>query len=467
MKITKQFYLYITIFAIFAISIYAGLADFDYYWQVDLGKHIVNEGNFNAIYNQCWGSLGVSEYYDHEWLTNVLFYFASLIGIKGISLMKLIIAMFIAICTVLYISSEKKELNTASIVGLIAFLFMLSTVFIKVKAYSISIGFLLLEVMFLKQYKRTGYKRYFVYMWILLLFWNNMHSGSMPLFFVVAGIYWLTNLRSDKKIPLYGLGYVISTLINPYGYKLILFNFLHNGDKVMKEYVLDWKALDAKTPTGVFCALLIFICIVTLYKVDLKKHIFEVIMMFLFIFMGLQSVRHLIYLTPFYITMILDNNFESEVNKTIMGYVTFFFVGLAILCNYGAFTSDNYRQLYAMDYVDDELKQLIVDTNKDSCNGIFTADVDMWSLGLQSFGSGAFPCTRQRFLDSYLIMYSGSNEQIKQVIDYYGLTKFLFSKNNIIVDYYVVDNTLYGYLANNDDYECLYDSDFYCYFVKK
>lgn len=55
MKITKQFYLYITIFAIFAISIYAGLADFDYYWQVDLGKHIVNEGNFNAIYNQCWG----------------------------------------------------------------------------------------------------------------------------------------------------------------------------------------------------------------------------------------------------------------------------------------------------------------------------------------------------------------------------------------------------------------------------
>ena len=110
---------------------------------------------------------------------------------------------------------------------------------------------------------------------------------------------------------------------------------------------------------------------------------------------------------------------------------------------------------------------MIVDTNKDSCDGIFTADVDMWALGLQSFGSGAFPCTRQRFLDSYLIMYSGSNEQIEQVIDYYGLTKFLFSKNNIIVDYYVVDNTLYGYLANNDDYECLYDSDFYCYFVKK
>lgn len=466
-KFKRYWLFYITIFAIFAISVYAGLADFDYYWQVDLGKHIINEGNFNSIYNQCWGSLGVSEYYDHEWLTNVLFYFVSLIGIKGISLMKLIVAMFVALCVILYINSEEKEPNTVSIVCLIVFFFMLSTVFIKVKAYCISIGFLLLEIMFLKQYKRTSYKRYFIYMWILLLFWNNMHSGSMPLFFVIAGIYWLTDLRSDKKIPLYGLVYLISTLINPYGYKLVVFNLMHNGDKVMKKYVLDWRALDAKTSTGVFCALFIFICIVTLYKVDLKKHIFEVVMMFLFIFMGLQSVRHLIYLTPFYITMVLDNDFKLEISKSIMRFVTFFFVSLAILCNYNAFTSDNYKQLYALDYVDDELRQLIIDTNKDSCDGIFTADVDMWSLGLKSFGSGAFPCTRQRFLDSYLIMYSGSNKQIAQVIDYYGLTKFVFSKNNILVDYYLLNNVLYDYLSNNDDYKCLYDSDFYCYFVRK
>lgn len=53
------------------------------------------------------------------------------------------------------------------------------------------------------------------------------------------------------------------------------------------------------------------------------------------------------------------------------------------------------------------------------------------------------------------------------MIDYYGLTKFVFPKNNTLIDYYNVNNTLYEYLVSNDEYECLYDSDFYCYFVKK
>ena len=470
-KVSKKIcsnWFYICIFAIFALSVYAGLADFDYYWQVDLGRQIVKNGEFNGIYNQSWGSLGISTYYDHEWLTNIIFYFVSLIGIKGISVMKLLISFFLATCTTLYIRSEKKELNIVSTIELIVFFFILSTVFVKVKAYCISIGFLLLEVMFLKQYKRSRSNKYFIYMLILLLFWTNMHSGSMPLFFGVAGIYWLINLRNEKKIILYGVGYLLSTLINPYGYKLVIFNLLHNGDKTMKQYVLDWRALDAKTATGVLCAFVIFMCIISLHKVNLKEHLFDIIMLFIVIFLGLQSVRHLIYLTPFITSIALDTKFiAKKFNNEQLGYISLFFIGLAILVNVNAFSSKDYNEKYAMNYVDDDLKQLLIDTNKDDCNNIFTADIDMWSLGLKSFSSGAFPCTKQRFEDSYLIMYCGSDSQIKQVIDYYGLTKFVFSKNNILIDYYNVNNTLYEYLANNNEYECLYDSDFYCYFVKK
>ena len=38
MKITKQFYLYKQ-YLHFCNKYYAGLADFDYYWQVDLGAY--------------------------------------------------------------------------------------------------------------------------------------------------------------------------------------------------------------------------------------------------------------------------------------------------------------------------------------------------------------------------------------------------------------------------------------------
>lgn len=459
---------YISIFAIFILSLYAGLADFDYYWQVDLGRQIVKNGNFNGIYNQVWGSTGIATYYDHEWLTNILFYLTSLVCIKGISLMKLLISLFLATCTTFYIRSEKKELNIVSTIELLVFYFLLSVVFFKVKAYCISVGFLLLEVMFLKQYKRSKSNKYFIYMLILLLFWNNMHSGSIPLYFGVAGIYWLINLRDEKKILLYGVGYLASTLINPYGYKLVAFNLLHNSDKTMKEYILDWKALDAKTAVGVLCAVLIFMCIITLYKVNLKEHLFDVVMLFIVIFLGLESIRQLVYLVPFFTSLALDASVTcKKFNKEQLSYISLFFVGLAILVTISTFSSKNYAEDYAMDYTDDELKQLLVETNKDDCTGLYTEEIDVWSLGLQSFRHGAFPLTRQRFLDSYLILYCGSDSQIKQVIDYYRLTKFVFPKNNTLIDYYNVNNTLYEYLASNDEYECLYDSDFYCYFVKK
>ena len=132
---------YISIFAIFILSLYAGLADFDYYWQVDLGRQIVKNGNFNGIYNQVWGSTGIATYYDHEWLTNILFYLTSLVGIKGISLMKLLISLFLATCTTFYIRSEKKELNIVSTIELLVFYFLLSVVFLKVKAYCIKCRF--------------------------------------------------------------------------------------------------------------------------------------------------------------------------------------------------------------------------------------------------------------------------------------------------------------------------------------
>ena len=205
----KDSLVYITIFFIYLISVFAGLADFDYYWQVALGRNIVTKGDFNSVYNLVWGTNGVSEYLDHEWLTNVFFYLMSLLGYRYIAITKLVISAFCGICTILYIKNENKDLNTVSIIGLFVYTFMISTVFIKVKAYSISLGFVLIEIILLKKYNRVksliGYEYsavhymknkdkepilYFISLLVLCIIWNNMHSGSIPLFFGIAGLYW-------------------------------------------------------------------------------------------------------------------------------------------------------------------------------------------------------------------------------------------------------------------------------------
>lgn len=82
-KIKKNWF-YICLIALSLTGVAYGLVDLDYFWQVDLGRQIVQDGNFNGCYNQVWGSLGVAEYYDHEWLTNIIFYFFSLIPYKPV-----------------------------------------------------------------------------------------------------------------------------------------------------------------------------------------------------------------------------------------------------------------------------------------------------------------------------------------------------------------------------------------------
>ena len=66
MKVIKEnIFFYISLLCVFVLSAYAGLSDYDFYWQVDLGRAILTEGNFTQYHNQLWGSTGIYEYYDH------------------------------------------------------------------------------------------------------------------------------------------------------------------------------------------------------------------------------------------------------------------------------------------------------------------------------------------------------------------------------------------------------------------
>lgn len=459
---------YLVIAAICCISLYAGLADYDWYWQVELGKAIVTRFDFNAIYGLHWGDLGVAEYLDHEWLTNVLFYICSLLGEYGISIAKLLICLAYAGATCLYLDVESKSFNDASIFGICAFVFGMSTVFIKVKAYILSVVFLLLEIICLKKYKSGSDKLYFAYMFGLMVVWNNMHSGSIPLFFLVAGVYWLTELRMDKKVlmslPLYlaGLG------ITPWGFKLVVFDVMHNFDPVMKEIIQDWRAIDGKTEIGMICTILLLGVIFYMIGTDIKTSAFDLIMCGVVFVMSFQSARHLIYIAPFFYSIVLNNKYEFKLGDNIRFYASFIIVGFAVLALWQGFGSANYKMSYAMNYMEPELVDAIVETNSETCDGLFDdSNIELWSLGLKQFSSGAFPCVRERRLDAYEMLASASDARISELIEKYGLTKFVAVKYNPVIDYVETNGVLYDYLSANDEYELLYDSDYYYYFVRK
>ena len=304
-------YLLVIIICLYTSSF--GLSDYDYYWQAKLGKYIVTEHNFNGAYDLVWGNLNVESYLDHEWLSNIIFYMFSLLGTCGIFLLKFSICLFLGISICLMMDMFCKKIDGINLVSLLVVIFLVSCLVFKVKAYSISMAFVIFEIMLLYKYKNNKANKYLIYAVLLLIIWNNFHSGSMPLFFVIAGVFWLVHLRNKESL-ICGIVCVLSTGINPYGYKLVLFDLAHNNNSVMKDLLLDWRPIDAKEEYGIMCfivlAIILFNILVSKYEIDY----FTIIISILFLYLILSSARHMIYIIPIFILLLSELKTDIKYN---------------------------------------------------------------------------------------------------------------------------------------------------------
>lgn len=467
MKLLKVKWYVPCILAISIFGISLGLADLDFYWQRDIGREIISSLNFNSIRNHVWGSLGVGEYYDHEWLMNVVFYIFSLISFKPLMWLKLVICLVTGLEVIRFLKEydfTDKMYDKWIEVFLVYATYVL--IFCKIKAYSISVVLFMEEIVLIERYMKSKSDKYLLRLGLLCILWTNLHSGSIPLFFVVAGIYWLVHFRSRKLIAS-GVVIALTTMINPYGYKLVLFNLQHNFDKTMKSIILDWKSIDAKTGLGVVCALLIivfvYLCVrqSTLNKVHFSLGL-------VFIFMSLGSARHIIYLFPILFVLIRYVDIKISVVSIVYKYISLLLVCVSTLGVVTVFTVNSYKE-YSMDMVDNELESLIYSTIDNESNGLFNDSdyIVMTEYGRKNFTMGAYPLVAQRQQDTVVLTRYGTKSQIESIIEYYGLTKFIFNKYNSAVKYYDIVNPLYEYLSESDDYECLYDKDTLVYFIRK
>ena len=451
-------------------SVSYGLSDYDYYWQARLGRYIIKDFNFNGIYELVWGKIGIESYFDHEWLMNIVFYFSTLLGQYGVFFLKLIITIAIASAIIYSLGFFNSELNSIEIICFSIVLFLTSTLVFKVKAYSFSVVFVLLEIVWLYKYKQSQRNKYFALMLGLLLIWNNVHSGSIPLFFVIAGVFWLVHLR-EKKVLIFGVVCALCTLINPYGYRLILFNFAHNGDKVMKLSINDWRPIDAKLEYGVVCFIILAIMLLTICIGKYENDWFVTILGILFLYLVLQSARHIIYLLPVYVMVLgrcdLPDVLEVKKRSILYGLIVFFTIIGVGACVHSLVV--NYPVNYCMNYTDDKLKSLLLETNKDTSEGLFSTEMINFNgeIELKGFYSGGYPLCPSRVVDSLYMQYYASPKEIEKIINHYGLTKFCFVKGNVEFVGYNVNSSLYNYLKDNSNYKCLYDGDYYCYFVKE
>jgi hypothetical protein len=140
---------------------------------------------------------------------------------------------------------------------------------------------------------------------LIMLLWVNLHGGYLT-GFILTGVYFLGNLagyfrstdeereRSFRKAK--SLGYVIVacllvSLVNPYGYRILLFPFRLVSDSYIMDNVNEFLSPNFHKPMPFKYLLLLFVTILAISKRPLDFT--EVVLVLLFTNMALFSARYI------------------------------------------------------------------------------------------------------------------------------------------------------------------------------
>ena len=141
----------------------------------------------------------------------------------------------------------------------------------------------------------------------LMLVWVNLHGGFI-LGLILLGIYWVGNLanffyastkdrsRWLKKAQLLTviiIACVVATLLNPYGYKSLLFPFRVVQDKFLMDHIAEYLSPNFHLSTVVPFEIMLLTSLAVFAISGTKLNIVELPLMLLFGHMALFSSRHI------------------------------------------------------------------------------------------------------------------------------------------------------------------------------
>ena len=467
---------FISVLCVMSISLLVGIGDYDVIWQTYLGKVIVTEHRFDGLQDLVWGNQWLGWYLDHEWLTNVIFYLLSIVfgQMGGIIAYKIIIIILTSICAY-YLLKEFTDFTNMSwftYLACICMSYIYAMLLIKPKAYDLSTVFVLCTFIVLEKYRKHTilFIKFAVYICLITLFWNNIHSGSVLLIYGIVGAYWLFHFR-DIKIIILGIFDLFVLCVNPFGYKLLYFDVTHFSDSVMKKIVTEWDGFNINTFWAKAVVLLIAIMFIHLLHMTRdKENWIYFLFFFVFTLMTIISKRHCLYLYPIGLIIFVKGQFTDlkqwKIKTFMIPTLLLFMLAISIeMLMWMTVPAEDMKKSYMKEQITPELQTIIIKTTTDDNYGFYDGDQNVWDFGVKSFRIGAFPFTRERNIASYYLEFE-SDTQIEKVIDKYGLNKFLFFKYKASVEGAAITTHLYDYLIAHN-YDLLYDDEHLVYFVEK
>jgi hypothetical protein len=229
------------------------LRDADTAWHIRAGDVILQKGFVPREDVFSYTMLG-EPWINHEWLSQVIFSILHrFFGLTGLVILTLLLLCF----TFLYFYRFLLELHISLFLSVILTLLAatITSVHWLARPHIFSLLLTLVWYRQLDRYQRTGAKKALYILPPLMMLWVNLH-GAYLTGFILLGIYILGNglqqfFDSDQKkidevryriFHLFSFtGFCLLTaLINPYGYRMLLFPFQFMGSKYIQDYIVEW-----------------------------------------------------------------------------------------------------------------------------------------------------------------------------------------------------------------------------------
>jgi hypothetical protein len=250
----------------------ARIADYDLFARVAVGRLIFVNGSVPT--KDPFSFLPTKDFwFDHEWLSGLVFYLTSELGGDRALLL---LAIFSMVLTVALIQQSQKLLFENNLVSLAwLFLLLIPSIFlwvVVVRSHIFTFLFLALFLFAFNLYRKEGKPSVLLLLPLVMVFWANAHGGFVVGlgFSAIFALVSLVDAKLKPKWPVLSFFLcLLAPLINPYGSDFL--SFVIGAATKNRATIGEWQRIDFFSTSHIVLYLVLLLLVLS--KKQLMKNI--------------------------------------------------------------------------------------------------------------------------------------------------------------------------------------------------
>lgn len=494
----RDYSLYIGIILMFAIEVIGiylisnNLKMNDAFWHIKTGQWVSEKG----VINKCYGSWILSDesWIAHEWLFGWFIYQISKFGMNNVVRVFCLLYLITVLICLLQGGILKKNERPPMLYWEVVLVFQFSIYALGMTARPQYITSIFIALYLLILNKSLHDKIALLYILpVMAILWVNIHGGTSLLSYIMIFVYLLCNVvnwdigkinfhKAGKKWIFHCIIVLILTimaiLINPYGYKMLIYPYTNMQDSLMISMISEWDSPDAKDfATLLFQIIPMLLGIVALIQYEGKIKSQDIAIFFLYIILYLRSIRFYPFLVIVQTCLIVPYAFhlsmpfkfkrgkKEKTDNRMWNNLSIILIGcLCIIYSIYTLYNVKYEKIQNNKELPDVLLQVICEDNPMRIFNHYNAGGYLLFNNINVFVDGRYePYNQKNVINDYVRLISPSNieeyDQMPKIINKYKFDAFLISPKNV---------SLAAYLEKNEElYELKYKDENWLYYECK